>query len=107
MRTAHASLVVRDELEQRPVGIAKVDAPPLSSRAEAPYWPKFDCNTVICKVGHGVVDLALPHKAQVGPARCDGRPCVRCALDSRTVDVQLVRPEAIREAGAGSNDVGA
>ena len=60
-------------------------------------------DTQAFEVRHSVFDRRRPDKAQISAAGCDRRPRVRFAVDTRTVDVQLVRPEAVRVPGADAH----
>ena len=58
------SVPVRNELHQAPVGIAEVDARPVSSGTVALGWANLDRDAVALQVLCSVLDSAIPLKAR-------------------------------------------
>ena len=105
-RRSARQLRVRDQLEQGPIGVAEVDARAGALGAGARDRPEFDLDAHAFEVRHRVFDRRRPDEAQICTARCDRRPRVRFAVDTRTVDVQLVYPEALRVPVADAHQLG-
>src|SRR5262245_49221133 len=83
-------LPVRDELEQRPVGVAEVDALALAVGAAARDRADLDLDASGRQVLDRAGDRAVPHEAQIAVPRADAVARDRRGVHARPVDVQLL-----------------
>jgi hypothetical protein len=81
--------VVRDELEERAVGVAEIDAGAGALGADAGDGADLDGNLVGPQVGDGLGDRARPLEAEIAAAGGDGQARVRVARDPGTMQIQL------------------
>src|SRR5262245_66543377 len=63
--TRRISPPIADELHQRAVRIAEIDAGAVALGAEALHWPGLDHNVVLIQVRDGVIDRSAPFEAQI------------------------------------------
>jgi hypothetical protein len=90
---------VRDELEQRPVRVAEVDAHARAAGAGALDRAGLDRDASGAKVLDRRLDRAVPHEAEVAVSRAHGLPGYEVAdVRSRPVDVQALLADCVGEA---------
>src|SRR5262245_20061705 len=112
---------VGDELHQRPVGVAEVDARALPERAVALDRTELDRDLMLVQVLDGALDRAVPAETDVAVARAHAVPRDWVRVDAGAVDIELLvvegavreslgavaGPEPVREAGPAGDDLGA
>ena len=100
-------LVVGDELQQRPVWIAEVDALALAACAVALDGSFLDRDAAFGEMRHGATDRAVPDEAQVAIAGLDRDPRNWASGDAGAMDLQLLCSEAVRPPWLTCNELGA
>src|SRR6476646_777980 len=92
-------LRVRDELEQRSVGVAEVDALAVAAGAAARDRADLDLDAHGRQVLDRAVEGAVPDEADIAVPRTHGIARHRRRVDAWAVHVQLLVAEAVRVAG--------
>jgi hypothetical protein len=96
---------VRDELEERPVGIAEVHAHARSLRSAAGHRSGLHPNAVGFKVRGRQFDRTVPLEAEVAIAGDDGDARDHRRPHSRTVHVQLQLANSVGDSSVDLDDL--
>src|SRR5581483_9540054 len=106
-RAAVAGSSVRDELQQRPVRVAEVEARALPSGRAALHGSELDGDAVRGEMRGGGLDMSWPFEARVAVAGRHRQPRHRVGMDSGPVAIELRVAEAIGPAVALPDQLGA
>src|SRR5690348_10274037 len=98
--------VVGDELHERAVRVAEVDAAALAERRDARDRSELDRDAVAGEVIDRRLDRSRPPEAHVAVAGAHAVAGDRLGRDPGSVDVELTSGEAVDEAGAALDHLG-
>jgi hypothetical protein len=85
--------MVGDELEQRAIGVAEVDARAIASCALAPYGPKLDGDAMRLQLRLSPCDGFGPLETKIAVSWLNGELRHRYGIESGPVTVKCVSPK--------------
>jgi hypothetical protein len=100
-------LPIRNELEQRPVGVAKIDTHALAFCPKPLEGPQFHRDVAASQMRDRRVDGPMPFETQIAVARLDRQPRHWRGIKARTVHIELRPTEPVRPPGNLFDEFGA
>src|SRR5258708_12711 len=97
---------VGNELQQRSVGIAKVDTSPRPFGAETLDRPTMDRHVAVAEMRDGLCDGAFPFKTQVAVAGLDRQPRHLGGCEAWAMQVELSIAEPVAPSRRPSHQLG-
>lgn len=88
-------LRVADELQQRPIRIAKVHAVPISRGSVPWHGPQFNLHATLLQMREDLPHRARPDKAEIAATRRYWHAGDRVRIDPRSVHVEAHRAELV------------
>src|SRR5262249_49191543 len=98
---------IGNELEQRAIGVAKIDARPRPLRAEAFGRPGVDLHAAALEMSDGRRDRPVPFETEIAVAGLDGQPRHFGGMKARTMQIELHGAESICPALRPGDELGA